>query len=160
MAFLSVSPYLRVSVSPCLRVNRSSPTHKHTNPLAFKPAWVALVRVLPQVFNGWGDKLVIRRSGDHPYRTWIAGRKPYLSVHSILLLLVPLLELLDPAGRVYQLLLACVERMAVGTDIYGLAVNGGAGLVGCAAGTGKYGSFVFRVQFFFHRYYSLSLLYA
>jgi hypothetical protein len=111
--------------------------------------------MLPQVYFGRGDISALRRSGDNPYRTWVVGRKQYLSVHSILLLLVPPLELLDPTGRVHQLLLAGIERMTVGAYIYGSAVNSGTGRVRGAAGTGKGAFFVFRVQFFFHRYYSL-----
>jgi hypothetical protein len=125
--------------------------------LAWRPVWIALVKMLPQVFFGRGSISVFRRSGDNPYRIWIVGRKQYLSVHSILFLLVPSLELLDPAGRVHQLLFAGIERMTVGADIYGPAVDSGPGRVGSAAGTGKCSLFVFRVQIFFHQYYSLIL---
>ena len=81
--------------------------------MVFKPVVTALVGVLPQVFSGGMEPGIFLRSGYHPYRINMAGRKPYLSVHSILFLLVPLLELLDPAGRVYQLLFTGIERMAV-----------------------------------------------
>jgi hypothetical protein len=115
--------------------------------------------MLPQVFAGRGDISVFRRSGVNPYRIRMVGRKQYLSVHSMLFLLVPSLELLDPAGRIHQLLLASIERMAVGADIYGSAINSGAGIVGGAAGTGKGGLFVFGVQLFFHQYCSLVSIY-
>jgi hypothetical protein len=87
----------------------------------------------------------------------MAGRKPYLSIHSMLFLLVPLFEFLNPAGRIYQLLLAGIKRMAVRTDIYGSAFNSRAGLIGSAAGTGKGGFFVFGVEVFFHQYYSFDI---
>jgi hypothetical protein len=111
--------------------------------------------VLPLVFYGGGDKLVFRRSGDHPYRKLKEGRMLYLSVHSMLFLLVTLLELLDSTGGVHQLLFAGIKRMAIRADIYGLAVYGGAGFVGSAAGTFKGSFFVFGVQLFFHQYHSL-----
>ncbi len=100
----------------------------------------------------WGksEMQVFRRSGFHLYRIRVAGREQYLSVHSILFLLVPLFELLNPAGRVHQFLLAGIKWVAVRADIYGPVVYSGPGLVGSTAGTGKCGLFVFRVQLFFH----------
>jgi hypothetical protein len=149
--------FLRVPEPPRFRVKLVS-VLGHTTPLVFWPVVIALVGMLPQVLGGGMEPVVLLCSGYHPYRNKMAGRKPYLSVHSMLFLLVPLLEFLDPAGRINQLLFARIERMAVRADIHGPAFDGGAGLVRGAAGAGKGGIFVFRVQVFFHRYYSLGFI--
>jgi hypothetical protein len=60
------------SVSPIRRFPDSNVflqlPNRRTTPLAFKPAWIALVKALPLIFSGRGSISVFRRSGDNPYR--------------------------------------------------------------------------------------------
>jgi hypothetical protein len=84
-------------------------------------------------------------SGDYPLGIGGMGEKVNLGAHSILFLLVPPLELLDPASRVDQLLLAGVEGMAVRAKVDTLAIDGGICLVFRTTSAGKGGFIVFGV---------------
>jgi len=116
-----------------------------------------LLRVKPRGFNRDRKRPAFQCPAKYLRRIFKGGGKPCLSVHSILLLVVALFKLLDPPRCIHQLLLAGIEGMAIGTDIYGPAVDSGTSLVGSAAGTGKGRFLVFGVKIFFHPYDSLFL---
>lgn len=69
----------------------------------------------------------------------------------------PCLELLNPSGGVYELLLAGIERVALGADFNLHLFFGGAGLYGIAADAGNNRVWVvFGVDFRFHTRASLA----
>ena len=63
---------------------------------------------------------------------------------------VLLVELIDAAAGVHELLLARIERVALGADLNGDVLLGGAGLDNVAAGAPDGGLVVFRVDAFLH----------
>ena len=68
----------------------------------------------------------------------------------MLLHTVSFLETIDTTARIYELLLAREERMALGANINSHLFFYGAGCEGVAAGTGHNALAVCRMYFFFH----------
>ena len=70
---------------------------------------------------------------------------------------VLLVELINTTAGVNELLLAGVERMALGADFYGDAGTGGTGLDGCAACALDNGGLIVRMDSCLHINYLLIL---
>ena len=68
---------------------------------------------------------------------------------------VLLVELVNTTAGINELLLAGVERMALGADFNGDALTGRTGLDGCAACALYNGGLVIRMDTLFHNYFLL-----
>ena len=118
---------------------------------------VLAIRGVVDPLNAMGEKTESGSSGGYPLVIRGVRKEVNPGTHCILFLLVPPLELLNAAGRVHQFLLAGVEGVAVRAKVDTPAADGGVCLVFRTTGTGKSGLFVFWMDLFSHRYYSLLL---